>query len=84
MAAPAAYAPQGIFGSIGGGLLGGAICKALGNKGLGSAIGGVVGGFLPFQAGPGQPVQYVSVADLQAAAAQQQQMQASNTQIVYH
>ena len=82
MGQPAAYAPQGILGGIGGGLLGGAIGKALGNKGLGSAIGGAIGTFLPFQAGPGQPIQYIPVADLQAAASQQ--VPAANSQIVYH
>ncbi len=86
VAQPAAYDPQGIFGSIGGGLLGGAIGNAFGNRQLGSAIGGAVGAFLPFQAGPGQPIQYISIADLQAAQAAQATAvtPVNNGQVVYH
>jgi len=86
VAQPAAYDPQGIFGSIGGGLLGGAIGNAFGNRQLGSAIGGAVGAFLPFQAGPGQPIQYISIADLQAAQAAQAAAvtPVNNGQVVYH
>ena len=47
-----AYAPQGFLGGLGGSILGGAIGGAFGRRDLGSAIGGIAGSFLPFQAGP--------------------------------
>jgi hypothetical protein len=52
MMQPQAYAPQGFFGGLGGSVLGGVIGGALGNRNLGSTIGGIAGSFLPFQAGP--------------------------------
>ncbi len=69
MAAPAAYAPQGLIGGFLGSVAGGAIGNAFGHRGAGRAIGGALGALLPFQAGPGAPVQY---------------MQVPNEQVVYH
>lgn len=73
-------APQGIFGDIVGsiaGPVGGFIGGAFGNRRAGQQAGGIAGGlikqFLPFSAGPGQPVQYAEVtpqgifSDLMAA-----------------
>jgi hypothetical protein len=60
-------APQGILGSalgFAGAPLGGLIGKALGNEKLGQQIGGIAGTFahfIPFQAGPGAPVQYAQM-----------------------
>ncbi|MCF6445776.1 hypothetical protein [Nereida sp. MMG025] len=54
---PVGYAPQGVFGSALGSIAGGAIGGHFGHRDLGSAVGGLAGSFLPFQAGPemGQP-----------------------------
>jgi hypothetical protein len=50
--APQTYAPQGIFGGLGGGQLGRWIGGEFGHPDVGSVIGSVAGSFLPFQAGP--------------------------------
>jgi hypothetical protein len=63
------FAPQGIVGDALGAIgapLGGFIGGRFGNAGLGQTIGGTVGGlaqrFLPFEAGPQQPVYYAPQA----------------------
>ncbi|MDH3743411.1 MAG: hypothetical protein OER56_17625, partial [Hyphomicrobiales bacterium] len=50
-------APQGIFGGLLGSVAGGAIGNAFGHGNLGKTIGGLAGGLLPFQAGPGMVAQ---------------------------
>ncbi|MGH1331567.1 MAG: hypothetical protein ACRBBK_11855, partial [Paracoccaceae bacterium] len=53
IAADPAFAPQGAIGGWLGRTLGGAVGGHYGQRGLGEALGGFAGGFLPFQAGPG-------------------------------
>ena len=62
-------APQGAIGGFLGGLAGRGIGHLVGGRTggrIGQTLGGIAGSFLPFQAGPGAPVQYVPAEQVAA------------------